>query len=561
MRRLFERLPLQFRVLYRQFLLRVVDLEALSIEADIPSFLGQFAGILILISLLQAIGTLWNPPPPTYAWHVEQSALSNMLLMIGLISVLTWDNTFPDRRDAMVLGPLPVKPRMILLAKIAASAALLGLVVVCLNFASSVAWSVVFGAPRGILGILRFLATFWFTMVAASIFLYGSILTFQGLTAVLLARRLFLRVSAIFQLAAFALFLSVYFLAPSIDAPADLAAVRSSSLLAASPVVWFFALFNQCNGSLPADAAWLARRAWIALACAAGGAVASLLLCYLRTMRKTVEEPDLVPAPRRWAWTPQLGGSLQSAVFLFIVRAVQRSRQHRVILAVFYAIVAACALSLMRQAPAIGATAAMPFDFLMLTVWMMVFAVLAFRAIFPLPISLTANWVLRITQLRPPQSYIAAVHRSLIAVAVVPVWIIAALLSLSYRPFAQTGAHLALLLLLGSILADLSLIGFYKIPFTCSHFPGKSNFQFVFWGCFAGLVLMMVFILNIEFPALQHPLQCGLLLLALATVAASLRIFNRQRARSAVLYFEELPEQLITTLGLSVAPGKFASGG
>ena len=30
-----ERLPLDFRVLYKQFLLRILDLEALSIEADL----------------------------------------------------------------------------------------------------------------------------------------------------------------------------------------------------------------------------------------------------------------------------------------------------------------------------------------------------------------------------------------------------------------------------------------------------------------------------------------------------------------------------------------------
>lgn len=188
-RKYLDRLPLEFRVLYRQFLLRVVDLEALSIEADIPSFLGQFAGILILITLIQAIGTLWTPPPPTFAWHTEQSAISNMMLVIGLISVLTWDNTFPDRRDAMVLGPLPVKPRTILMAKIAASGALLGLAIVCLNFASSVAWSLVFAAPDGLIAFLRFLTAYWFTIVAASTFLYCSVLTLLGLTAYLLPRR------------------------------------------------------------------------------------------------------------------------------------------------------------------------------------------------------------------------------------------------------------------------------------------------------------------------------------------------------------------------------------
>ncbi|MGB6973718.1 MAG: hypothetical protein WBD67_03445 [Terracidiphilus sp.] len=550
-RKTLDRLPPEFRVLYRQFLLRVVDLEALSIEADIPSFLGQFAGILILITLLEAIGALWYSPPPTFAWHEEQSAISTMMLVIGLISVLTWDNTFPDRRDAMVLGPLPVKPRIILLAKIAASAALLGLAVVCLNFASSVAWSLVFAASCGLIAFLRFLATFWFTMIAASTFLYGSVLTVQGLTAFLLPRRIFLRLSAVLQLGAFGLFLSAYFLAPYIESSAELTAIRSQPLLAASPVVWFFALFNQCNGSLPADAFWLARRAWIGLGCSVFGAIVSLLICYTHTMRKTVEVPDLVPARRGLHFTPRLGCSLQTAVLFFILRSVRRSRQHRVILAVFYAIVAACALGLVHQAPRFGSTTQLSFQFVSLTIWMMAFAVVGFRAVFPLPISLTANWVLRITQLRPSEDYVATVRRSLVVLAVVPVWVTAVLLSLSYRPYLETGEHLAVLLLFGFILADFVLIGFHRIPFACSHFPGKSNSQYLFWGSFAGAMLIELFVMSVEFPALHHPGQCALLLVALAAIAVGLRIFNRQRARSAVLYFEELPPQVIMTLGLT----------
>jgi hypothetical protein len=544
------RLPLQFRVLYRQFLLRVVDLEALSIEADIPRFLGQFAGILIFISLVQAIGALWTPPPPGFAWHMEQSAVSHMMLVVGLIVVLTWDSTFPDRRDAMVLGPLPIKPRTILLARIGASSALLALTIVCLNFASSVAWSLVFAAARGTGVFLRFLASYWLTMIAASAFLYGTVLTVQGLTAFLLPRRLFLRLSAILQLAAFGLFLSVYFLAPFIESKSDLIAIQNQPILAASPVPWFFALFNECNGSLPANATWLAHRAWIGLVCAAIGAAGSLLICYLRTMRKTVEEPDLIPAGRGLRWTLQLGGSLHSAVLLFIVRALNRSRQHRVILAFFYAIVCACALGLLHHAPKFGSTMPVSPDFVVLTIWMMVFAVLGFRAIFPLPISLTANWVLRITQLRSPQAYIGAVRRSLILLAVVPVLMAATLFSLSYRPFSQTGAHLAVLTLLGFILTEISLIGFYKIPFTCSYLPGKSNIQFVFWGCFVGIMLVMLFILNIEIPALQSTLESGLLLLLFTAAAAALYTLNCRRAHSAILYFEEPPPEVLTTLGL-----------
>ncbi len=561
MRRYIARLPLQFRVLDRQFLLRVIDLEALSIEADIPRFLGQFAGVMMMLSLMQALGTFMFPPSPDLWWHVEQSAIARMMLVIGLIAVITWDNTFPDRRDAMILGPLPVKPGTILLAKISASASLLGIAILALNFASSVPRSLVFGGATGYPGILRFFLSYWLTMVAASAFLYGAVLTIQGTTAYFLPRRLFLRVSAFLQLTAFGVLLVAYFLSPSVDTPAQLATLESRSWLAASPVTWFFALLNRCNGSLPAGAFWLARRAWIALACAVAGATLSLLVCYLRTMRKTVEEPDLVPAGHAIRWMPKLGGSLQTAVLLFIVRSLRRSRQHRVVLALFLSIAIAFALHFLRQAPPWGSTTPMTTDFAMSSLWVLVFSVLAFRAVFPLPISLTANWVLRITQLRPPQRYIAAVWRSTLLLAVLPAWLGAVSLSLPYRPFPQAAAHLAVLLVLGFIFADLSLVGFYKVPFTCSYVPGKSNFQYLFWAGLGAFILLLVFMLQIEYPALQSAKKSGYLLLVLGAAAVALRIFNHQQSKSAVLYFEEPVPEVIIKLGLLQAQPPAPLGG
>jgi hypothetical protein len=143
-RSLMERLPLQFRVLYRQFLLRVIDLEALSIQADILRFLGQFAGVLILFSLIQGLGLFIHPEMTrmrllSLTSHTEQSLISTMMLVAGLVAVISWDNIFPDRRDVMVLSPLPVAPRIILLAKLAATGAVLGLAILALNFAVGVA--------------------------------------------------------------------------------------------------------------------------------------------------------------------------------------------------------------------------------------------------------------------------------------------------------------------------------------------------------------------------------------------------------------------------------------
>jgi hypothetical protein len=80
--------------------------------------------------------------------------------------------------------------------------------------------------------------------------------------------------------------------------------------------------------------------------------------------------------------------------------------------------------------------------------------------------------------------------------------------------------------------------------------PGKSNFQFVFWTGLGVFILLLVFMLQIEYPALRSPRHSTYLLLILGAAAAALRIFNHRQAKSAVLYFEEPTPEIIIKLGL-----------
>lgn len=552
MRKLSELLPLQFRVLYRQFLLRVIDLEALSIQADVAGFLGQFAGVLIMLSLIHAGRVYFFLAVET--WQIEQYLIATMMLVAGLIIVVSWDATFPDRRDVMVLSPLPIAPHTILFAKVATSCAILSLAILTLNGFSGLMCPLLLGLQHGTIpGLLQSFAAYWFTMVAACAFLYCSVLTLQGFTALLLPRRLFLRLSAVLQLAAFGLFLGVYFMQGTFATTAAMAAPVNRQILACSPSFWFFALFNQLNGSLPAELAWLARRAWIGLGVVVSGAAGSLLLCYMHSMKKIVEEPDLVPGAGCPHWTPRIGSLLQTAIVLFSFRSLMRSRQHRVIFAFYLAVVSAIAISLLRGELSANEFIPISPDFLISTLMMMSFAVYGLRSVLQLPISLNANWVLRITQLCSPARYIAATRRSLLLLAVVPVWIVSALLSIPFRPFDHVVAHLAVLALYGWVLAELSLIGFYKVPFTCSYLPGKLNIQLVFWGFLAILLVAVMLIAKFEQRAFTDPVRLIRLLIGFAAVAMGLWAFNRHQAKSAVLYFEELPDEVLTTLGL-IAP-------
>ena len=559
--RLFAGLPFKFRVLCRQYMLRVIDLESLSVDADVTAYLGQFAGIAIMGSAIHSV-VAWAYMAPMkpearlgYAWHFDQYLIAIMMLVVGLFAVVSWDSTFPDRRDIMVLAPLPITARCILFAKLAASGAILGIAVLAINVFSGFIWPFAVGiANGGWPGFFRAVAAYWFTMVAAALFLYCCVLTVQGTVNLVLPRRWSLLASAFLQLAAFGAFFTTYFLQGTLTSPAEITAPRNQFLLAVSPSFWFFALFNQVNGTLPSYLVWLAQRAWIGLGVAIIGAVSSLLLCYLHAMRRMAEASDLVPGAGRFQDLLRIGSSLQIAILQFVLRTLARSRQHRIILAFYLSIAFAIALNVVRKGIAAGAPRPFTAEFPLVTSLIMIFAVMGFVNVFSLPVSLTANWVLRTTQIWSSDRYIAATGQTLLLLSVLPSWLVSAGLGMTFRPLSLVAAHLGVLAFFGLIMAEASLVGFQKIPFTCSLLPGNTNVQFVFWRTLGGVILLSVFISSSEIPALHsRPLYVALVAV-MFTAAAVLSVYNRRRAKSALLYYEELPDEAITSLKLISPP-------
>jgi hypothetical protein len=219
--------------------------------------------------------------------------------------------------------------------------------------------------------------------------------------------------------------------------------------------------------------------------------------------------------------------------------------------AFYLAFVFGIAFSVLRGEMAAPGPIPISMDFLVPTFLMMFFAVVGLRNVCSLPISLTANWVLRTTQIRPPEKYVAATRVTLMLFAVAPVWLLTAALSLRLRPAVQVTGHLAVLALLGCILVETCLIGFHKVPFTCSYLPGKANVQLIFWGSVIVLVSLVIPCVEFEQSALHEANKFGFMVCILVGLALALFAYNDLRAKSAVIHFEEIPDEVITTLGLS----------
>jgi hypothetical protein len=305
------------------------------------------------------------------------------------------------------------------------------------------------------------------------------------------------------------------------------------------------------NGSGNGATGQLALRACIGLALVLGGAIAAYLLSYLRTIRRIVEAPDILPASNRLRASPKCGDSLQTAVLHFSARTLLRSRQHRVMLAFYLGLGFAILTVFMRtpRARSVLHEANVPLIFSSLV--MMCVAVVGTRVAFAVPLDLRANWVFQMAMAGSSGSCLAAARRPLFIIAVIPVWIVSAAFFLSTWPWQAALGHLVVLCLWGIIVAWISLAGFHKIPFTCSWLPGKSFLHMSFLAAL-GLLFLVLRGAVLELRALADPGRYMTLVCALGMIAVVMRwiTISRSKSEDAIVQFEEVPDPAVLGLGL-----------
>src|SRR5579872_2152103 len=198
----------------------MVDLELLSSHGDLQKLLGQCGALLAALSFVMAVlmvpryaaSRLSPQALAIAAWGDEEFLISTTMAVAGLFAVVAWNAVLPDRRDSLVLGPLPIRMRTILAAKTTAMLTGLGVTIFAANVFTGISFPP-FGAGA------RASMAYWITMAATGLFVFGGLLAVQGVAAHLLSYRLFLRASGVLQLVAFFAILSLYFLTPPLATP------------------------------------------------------------------------------------------------------------------------------------------------------------------------------------------------------------------------------------------------------------------------------------------------------------------------------------------------------
>ncbi len=547
-----------FHVLRRVFLSQLVDFELLATEGDTAKLVGQFVTLLASISLAITLPIiLISGLPQEEIWGMEHFLIATTMAVAGLFGMVSWESIFPERKDLMILGPLPVTRSTIFSAKIYALAYALGLAIIALNAFTGLGWVILFEpAGGGLLGLVRCLAAYWATNLAAGSFVLFCVLLAHGASSLLLPRQLFLRASGWLQMTGLALVLADYVLEPSLESLPALTDPRNQHLLHMLPSYWFLGLFQELNGTMLPAFTTLARLSLMGLAIAGTGALIAVLMTFARTIPKIVDEPEI--QPRRSAWAsllPRGGDPLRRAVLVFSLRTLLRSRQHRLMFGFFLG-VGLIIMALYMHAPVVAQEGdhqvnSVTVPFLIGTLIMMCVSVLGARIVIGVPVLLKANWVFQLTQTSTSKAYWRASRGVLLTIAVVPVWIASAAVFLWIRGGWAGTLHLVVLALFGTVLVDLAMINLRKLPFACSWLPGKANLLVIFFGGLivglplanqAGILEMHL----LERTALRPWLIAGLTLVAMAA-----RWITRASALvHQDLVFEETETPTLLTLKL-----------
>ena len=275
--------------------------------------------------------------------------------------------------------------------------------------------------------------------------------------------------------------------------------------------------------------------------------------------------PALWPQPRPWPETacvrvraeepaPECHAGLS-------VRALLRSRLHRVILAFYLGIGLAITIFFLKSPSAQRQLAAesasdpwrqVSAPLLASSIVMLGFWVVGTRIVFSMPLDLRANWIFRVTPIPGGSQCLPARRRALFVLSVIPFWGAAAALFLSIWPWRPAAGHLVVLGLLAASLAEFCLHGAQKIPFTCSYLPGKTKIHITFWLSAAYLVALIDKGAVFERRALgDRAIYCAMLaVLGVAASVARWRTAAQANSEEGELQFEDAPAPAVLELGL-----------
>ena len=431
----------QARALTRAFLARFFENEITSGTDDLKT------SFFWLLSFL-AVPGLFMPMTMAFTWQLvammkgpevlrvltrgdKAFYLGFVMIATASITAIAWNSLLADRRDGLVLGVLPVRPLVIVAARLGALSLYVTLVGVAMNTLASLSFGLFLASGSTMAFAARGAVAHFIASVAASACVFLSVAGIQGVVLAALGPRIFSRLAPLMQLALVGLVVAGFLMLPAIDVSVvDTLAHRGHNVrpwILSTPPLWFLGLYEIVLGTSDPLFYDLATKAVLVTAAGLLATVCSYPLAYRRVMIAVVQEGSAGVASRLRSAARVLTlatgrASDIRAVSQFFLATVGRVERHRFIIAASVGVTIAWVMP-GWMAMASSRPDAPGISLLSLSFSAMVFLIAGTAIAASMPADERSLWMFDVMPPRPAHAR-AALERTMVFFGVVPVLVV-----------------------------------------------------------------------------------------------------------------------------------------
>jgi hypothetical protein len=435
-----------------------------------------------------------------YDPHVPAGVLSRMLLVdrllfitlamtaMGFVALVVWEGVFPDRRDARILGALPLPGRQLVAGRLLALAALAAIFVVGVNAVPTLMYGPTLAAYGGASSLVHGIVAHFVATASAGAFVFFSLIALQGVLLNVAGRRIAERLSVVMQIVFVVVLLQMIFFMPRVGGllRADLRTAASDPLISAIPSIWFLGLYDLVGGRPDVGSGWLAGLALAATATSIVAAGGLVVATHRRLLRLALESREvrgragrLIAPVVRWVSDLPFRNPIERAAFEFTLRTLTRSRTHRMLMAMYVGVAIALVISgvvplLLRSG--LGALSTPDVTLLSAPLVITFLTLAGTRAVLAIPVEPKANWIIRLLEPADRGAALDGVRNALVALAAPAIVLAASSAAILWGAWPAI-VHAVVCTIMAWLLAEIVLLRLDRLPFASTYFPGTGRLR------------------------------------------------------------------------------------
>lgn len=491
------------------------------------------------------------------AFHIDF-----VMAVSGLVTMLVWSSLTPDRRDAQVLGPLPIQTHEQAFGRLLALLTFFSLFVIAVTVPTAVAFTFVstgaenlFSVPARILGHVV-------AGACASGFVFFALVNTQLILAALFGPRAIRFVTLPLQLAALAGMIAAIGFSASLSRAILAQGLEAGAAVTWNPAAWFLGIYRWIQGDPRPIYALLATRGLLAALGIGALAVTLYPAAYGRCLRKVIDSEGrrtgrlsrLSTGLLARILRPLLRSPLERGLAAYMIATLGRSHLHRFLVGSYAGLALLLSLPLAPRLLHLPTTGEFRYAWFVIPLGFVFWLVCGVRVAILMPIEPPANWIFKLTEPVDKRRMLSTVVTVMAVLTCVPVALLFGGAAAILGEVRLAGTVVLIVLLAGLCLIELLTLTLKTVPFTCTYLPGQLKLR-VYWAPYFLLWLQFTFTLaNWCLWAVQGTRQTLQLAALLLTVWIALRLWHMARVRKITTFvYDEQPPSSVTKMDLQGA--------